>query len=885
MISVHTIEALTESETRFRGTFENAAVGIAHIGLDGAWVRVNQRLCDIIGSTREELLGRRYQDITHPDDLEPDLIDARRLMAGEIGSYSREMRYLRRDGSRVWVKVTRSLTQGAAGTPDYFILVVDDISLPKQMEHALAESEARYRLVADHTYDWECWVGPDGALRYVSPSCQRIAGRSAEEFLADPGLLLAITHPADRPAVGAHLAGESSQAEPQQIQFRILTPDQEIRWVEHACQPVYTEDGSFAGRRASIRDITDRKQAEEVLRRREAQLAALAENSPDIIARFDRSLRHLYVNAAVERATGRPPQDFLGKTNEELGMPPHVCKAWRQTLGEVLRTGETRNTELAFPAPDGERYYSLRAVPELAPDGSVATVLATTRDETARRQAEAQTRLLAAVVETSQDFIGIANLEGQALYLNRAGQALVGLADDTAARATRIEDYLFPEDIPFVRETVMPAILREGHWAGEFRFRHFRTGESIAVHWDVVRIDNPDTGEPVRLATVTRDIRKDKAVEEAQREADRRKDEFLAVLGHELRNPMAPIRSAVEIMQRLCPGDPQIRWALGVLDRQTAHMSRLLDDLLDVSRIVRGRLKLNRRPINVADVISQAVEGVAHLIEERHHRFMVEPPTEYLEVDADPVRLAQVLLNLLSNAANYTDEGGEIQLIAAGAADEVVLTVRDTGRGIRPELIRRIFDPFSQGERRQVAREHTGLGLGLTIASRLVEMHGGHMEATSDGPGRGSQFRVHLPRLLQPAAHQTETKDPQEVRLPSLRVLVVDDNPDVANAMALVLKMMGQDAKVALSGTQALDMARELRPQLALLDIGMPQMDGLELARRLRQAYPNEDLRIIAMSGYGHDEAIARSLAAGFDDHLVKPVDSQLLRAVLAKAT
>ncbi len=746
----------------------------------------------------------------------------------------------------------------------------------------LGASEEDYRLVADYTFDWESWFGPDGALRWMSPSCERTTGHPPASFLANPDLLLEIAHPEDRPELAAHLREGLRDPEAKRLRFRIIRVDGEMRWMEHVCQPVYRPSGEFAGRRGSTRDITETIETEETLRRREQEFATLADNSPDLVARFDRSLRHLYVNAAVERVTGRPRSDFLGRTNEELGMPPALCGRWSATLHDVFESGEPRALEFSFPTSDGDRYFSLRAVPERGADGTVETALCTTRDETERRQAESRARSLAKVVESSSDFIGVAALDGQAIYLNQAGQALVGLSGDAAVQASRVEDYLFPEDLPFVRETVLPTVIAQGRWAGEFRFRHFVTGEAIDVHWDVVRIDDAETGAPVRLATVTRDIRDRKAAEASLLEAGRRKDEFLAVLGHELRNPMAPIRNAVDVLRLvLGDADPRVGWAVGVLDRQTAHLGRLLDDLLDVSRIVRGKLELKRGPVEVRDVVRHALDGVAPLLAQRRHRLEAEDPPAGLLVEGDLVRLSQILLNLLLNAAKYTAGGGEIRLTTEAEGGEVRIRIRDTGLGISPQRIDEIFTPFSQGPRPD-GGPPSGLGLGLTISRRLAELHGGHLTVRSDWPRPGSEFTLHLPRLAGVQGASPQEPAPGNAGQ-GVQVLVVDDNPDVAGALALLLEVLGCQTQVAASGDEALALAERQCPRVALLDIGLPGMDGLEVARRLRQRYPNPDrLLLVAVTGYGHAEARERSRAAGFDLHLAKPVDLPTLESLLA---
>lgn len=862
--------------------YDNAPIGLCILDRDLRYQRINRRLAEINGIPAADHLGRTLREVL------PDLADEletgmRRVI--ETGEPALDIEGVgetpaRPGVRRTWIESWLPL-KDADGSIRGINVVAQEVTDERLALAELAESRELYRLVADYTYDWEYWIGPGGELRWTSPSCERITGHAAADFLADPGLVTRIVIPKDRQRVRRHR--RDLRGDPKRLRYRIQRADGAIRWLEHVCHPVFTPDRGFSGRRVSVRDVTEAKNAEIALRRREQVFQSLVENSPDIIARFDRSLRHLYVNAAVVAATGRPPSEFLGKTNEELGMPPALCARWAEVTNAVFRDAQEKNLDFSFPAPDGERFYSMRAVPELAPDGSVETVLSATRDVTARRAAEARAATLATVVETSTDFIGLAELDGRAIYLNRAGKALVGLADDDAVLATRIEDYLFPEDLPFVRDTVLATVMAEGRWAGDFRFRHFRTGEAIEVHWFTVRIDDPETGQPRQLATVTRDIRQQKAFEAALLEADRRKDEFLSVLGHELRNPMAPIRNAIELLQRLVPGDePRTDWALQVLDRQTAHLGRLLDDLLDVSRIVRGKLKLERRPIVLRGIIEQVADGVRPLVGERRQRLDVDLPDPAVVVDGDPVRLHQILLNLLLNAAHYTQEGGEIRIAVDLDPARVIVRVQDNGPGIAPERIEELFNPFSQGETDDRPSPR-GLGLGLTISRRLAELHGGRLDATSAWPDPGSTFSLSLPRLAADW-RMPEASPPEPARrTTSLPVLVVDDKLDVASALAMLLQVLGYQVETALSGAQALALVEEWRPRVALVDIGLPDMDGLELARRLRERFPTrEQLLLVAVTGYGHDEARARSLAAGFDEHLAKPVDLGTLQALLA---
>jgi len=371
-------------------------------------------------------------------------------------------------------------------------------------------------------------------------------------------------------------------------------------------------------------------------------------------------------------------------------------------------------------------------------------------------------------------------------------------------------------------------------------------------------------------------------------DADRRKNEFLAMLAHELRNPLAPIRSAVHVLRLLGSADPQVRWAQDVIDRQVQQMVRLVDDLLDVSRITRGKITLQTEPVDLGAVVARAVETSRPLIDQREHQLTVSLPREPVRVEADATRLAQVLANLLNNAAKYTEKGGYIGLGATLEDGEAVVRVRDSGMGIPAEMLSSIFDLFTQVDR-ALDRSQGGLGIGLTLVRRLVEMHRGTVQAFSAGPGRGSEFVVRLPALPdarpRPAACNGIVEARRASEGPPHRVLVVDDNVDGAESVALLLRLFGHEVRVAHDGLAALAAVEAFRPEVVLLDIGLPGMDGLEVARTLRQQPDLKDVLLVALTGYGREEDRRRTQEAGFDVHLVKPVHANDLPPLLARAS
>lgn len=383
-------------------------------------------------------------------------------------------------------------------------------------------------------------------------------------------------------------------------------------------------------------------------------------------------------------------------------------------------------------------------------------------------------------------------------------------------------------------------------------------------------------------------------VELALKEADRHKDEFLAMLAHELRNPLAPIHNALALMGRTSVTDPQLLWSRDVIARQVVHLTRLVDDLLDVSRITRGKINLNKEILDLGTLVARTVETVQPLLEERGHTLTVEIPDAVLAVIGDPTRLTQALGNVLSNAAKYTDRGGRIALSAARSGSEVLIRVRDNGIGIPPDLMPMIFNLFTQLDRTS-GLPQSGLGIGLALVQRLVEMHGGSVTAHSDGLGRGSEFVIRLPLFIHDPAGESDTKLHTRSALEQSminaegtatrtqrRILVADDNNDALESLATLLQLSGHEVYTAANGAIALESAEQNRPEVALLDIGMPKLDGYEVARRIRAQPWGQHITLVALTGWGQDSDRRRSQEAGFDSHLVKPLDLDKLTELLA---
>jgi PAS domain S-box-containing protein len=391
-------------------------------------------------------------------------------------------------------------------------------------------------------------------------------------------------------------------------------------------------------------------------------------------------------------------------------------------------------------------------------------------------------------------------------------------------------------------------------------------------------------GNVVRWFGTNTDIEVQKRSEDALKQANRHKDEFLAMLAHELRNPLSPIRNAVHLLKHLGPDNAMLVDARDMIDRQVTHLVRLVDDLLDISRITRGKIDLRKQPVDLRLVLDRAVESVKPLLDAKRHELTVTMPHQPVMVETDSTRLAQVVRNLHNNSAKYTEEGGRIWLTLDQSREDAAIRVRDNGMGIAPDLLPEIFDLYTQGER-TLDRAQGGLGVGLALVRRLVEMQGGTVTAQSEGPGQGSEFIVYLPRMTH---ENTFEPSPASSEAPnhtsgSPRILVIDDNVDAARSLTLLLRHLGHEVQSAHDGVEALELARKFRPAIVFCDIGLPGIDGYEVARRLRVLPEARDAALIALTGYGQEQDRIDAATAGFHMHLLKPIGVDVLHDVLKK--
>ncbi len=716
---------------------------------------------------------------------------------------------------------------------------------------------------------------------------------------------------------------------------------------------------------------------------------------------FDADWRISYMNASAEQQLGRPRSGMLGRTWREA-FPEAAGNAADRMYRRVMQS--RRPERMEFFSEHYARWVEISASP--VAQGGLAVYF---RDISDRKRTEADLRLLAAVVENTSDFVGLCTPDMKPFHVNEAGRRMVGL-EGADVSATSVLDYFWPEDLPRIQNEAIPALLRDGRWSGEVRFRHFVTGKAIHTMWNAfvirgtdgtplawatispnledvhrteaklgalienlpvgigtsdlegnilslndaalrlydidsrearftswrevvktydirsvdgaplplrdwpvakalrgefvsgyeVRLVNRCTGTerivaystfPVRggdgameqLVYLVQDVTEQRRNEHALRlanerlhESAKRKDDFIATLAHELRNPLAPISNAVAILHLKMPADPVLQSAYEVVERQLRHMVRLIDDLLDVSRVTSGKLKLRRERVDLARVFEQALETSRPYL--RGHELTIALPPRPVWVDADPVRMCQVLANLLNNAGKYTPAGGKIFVVIEQQGERAVVRVRDTGIGIAADYLPHVFEMFSQATP-ALERPEGGLGIGLALARALVQMHGGSIVAASGGPGAGSEFTVSLPAAQEQPARPCDAAAvaPRKAQ----RILVVEDNLDTAASLAALLRLDGHTVEVANDGRAALDAAAAFHPDTVLLDIGLPGMNGYDTCRALRAAPGGQAIRIAALTGWGQEADQRRAREAGFDAHLVKPVRHDVLLQLL----
>ena len=890
---------LRQTEIELATTLRNVGDGVISTNLAGSIRFMNKVAERLTGWTEQSARGSRIEDVFRIVNEE-----TRATVANPVQSILRHGKFvglanhtvlISRDGVERAIADSGAPIVNDAGKLCGAVLVFRDVAEERHAERTLRMRESELRIISDYARLPIARCDQRHHYLYVNRAYAERLGLTPEQCVGKHIREIAgeAAYESVRAHIEAALGGEV-------VEFEARIPYQgfSTRFMRCIYAPERDEDGNIRSFVAAVTDITDRKASEDALRASEARFRAVQETSIDgfMILESVRNeagqiaeFRWIHANEAAARIIGKPHSWFRGRYllqehpgNRDLGLFDAYVR--------VVETGAPFTKEFQY-SQDGIEAY-LRVVAAKSEDGFAVTFA----DLSERRRAEEQ------LENRERQFVGLANAIPQLAwtetaagvheYFNRGWYAYTGLSEAEALRPDAWRKVLHTDDAPRVIVSWARSLRTGEAFESEFRLRR----HDGAYRWFLARAiaDRSEQDKILQWFGTCTDIDASKRTEEALRkteaalrEADLRKDVFLATLSHELRNPLAPIRTAARLLDspHLDPCD--LSRAKTIISRQVVHMSSLLDDLLDVSRITRGVLLLKKQYVPLRGLLDAAVETAQPLIDARGHRLMLDLSGQPLLLEVDPVRITQVVSNLLTNAAKYTNERGRIVLESRLESQAVIISVRDNGIGLAAEMTTRVFEMFTQVEA-DSERSEGGLGIGLALVKGLVELHGGRIEARSAGIGQGCEFIISLPRSL--IVHRQADLQPVPARSQSgarapRRVLVADDNRDGAETLAMMLKLSGHEVHIAHSGADALEVASRLRPAISILDIGMPGLTGYEVARRIRREAWGARMVLVAVTGWGQEEDKRRAQAAGFDHHLTKPMDLAVLEEILGRAT
>ena len=901
-------------------------------------VTLSERAAEIFGvAPRQRITWTALQERLHPVDRDRARAEVERVIAERL-SYAIEYRVERDGGDVIWVGALGRGVYDDAGQVTGMYGVVQDVSERKRLEQSLRDSEARFRSLMEQAPFSIQVFDADGRTLRVNRAWEDLWGATLEE-LAQYNILhdAQLERMGVMPQIRAAFAGVPSTVpairyDPNETLPDITRHDDPVRWVAAVAYPIRDDAGVVRQVVLVHDDVTARHRAEDALRRSEERLRLALDAGRMGVWDWNVRTGGLEWSDSLEPLHGLAPGTFEGTFEHFVGLVhPDDRDGVAAAIQSALERRGSFQTEFRNRRGDGSVHWIAGSGQVLTDEaGEPVRMIGIGMDVTARRRREQTARFLSAAsaalaeivdfestlqkvaalaVPAFADWAAVDVLEpdgslrrvamahhdpqrvadARALHRRWPGRPDAPLGPAHIVRTGRPQlvqlDARMLEDAvgdPEAREAIaalglrsfigVPLTLR-GKVRGAITFVTAESGRTS---------DEADLEVARELAHRTAVAIENAELYEEMREADRRKDEFLATLAHELRNPLAPLRSGLDVLDvsgSMTPGSTQVRAMMG---RQVEHLVRLVDDLLDVSRITRNRLELRREPLALADVIQSAVETSSPLIGRAGNPLTVDVPAAPIHVLGVRVRLAQVFSNLLNNAAKYTPAGGAITLRVAREGDRAVVRVRDRGLGIPADALDTVFDMFTQVHRATVQAQG-GLGIGLTLVRRLVELHGGTVEAHSDGPGTGSEFVVRLPVLATGAEPAAPPARAAALPAAPRRVLVVDDNVDAARSLEMMLGLMGHDVRTSHDGPEALAQARAFRPELVLLDIGLPSMSGYDVCRALRAEPWGDEAVLVALTGWGQEEDRRRSDEAGFDDHVVKPVSAERLADLLQR--
>ncbi len=869
-------------ERRLQSFIDHAPVAVAMFDRKMRYVAASRRWVD----DWPIILGRCHYDL-FPDQPEHWRDAHARALAGETMT-AEEDRFDQPDGTTRWFRWEVQPWRDADGAIGGVVVFYEEITERKQAEERMklgAEVAGLGLIEVDYTQN----------LCRVSAEAAQLFGLGDAPMTATRDELHALVHPDDQAEMARRIEEALDPAGPGwfEMDLRIVRPGQATRWLRIRLRVRFSGEGKArrpVGSLLAALDVTAECSALEVARRSEEFTREVLDALPQHVAVLDSAGKIVAVNEPWRQYArdggGLERRVSLGANYLD------VCRAAaaggdqaaQETLEglEAVVHGARAAYEAEYPChpPGGLRWFLMQAK-RFARGGLVVSHSDVTQRRLVKEALRASEQLFRKIFEHAATGVAIADAQGRLQQCNPAFCALVGYAPERLVGKS-FADLAHPDDRP-AKLDELASLLRGASPVLQLETRYLRRDGGEVWVREFVSLLRDEEGRPSNIVALTTDVTARRRMEEALREADRRKDEFLATLAHELRNPLVPIRNAVHVLGKTIDKGSDVGALHAMMERQVKHLVRLVDDLMEVSRVTRGKIELRRARIDLSAAVAQALEISEAAIRAGGHKLAVTQAQEPLPLDADMVRLAQVFANLLNNAAKYTPRGGRIELSTRREGDEAVVTVRDTGVGIPPEMLPRVFDMFTQVEG-AARRAPGGLGIGLALVRSLVELHGGRVEAQSAGPGKGSVFTVRLPLAADCCAATADVAQMRPTPLRGRRLLVVDDNRDVADSLGTLLRCLGAQVRVAYDGDSALELYDAFRPSAVLLDLGMPGMSGFEIAKRLR-ARVGDAVTLIAVTGWGQEDDRRRSREAGFDAHLVKPIDPEALQEELTRAS
>jgi PAS domain S-box-containing protein len=766
------------------------------------------------------------------------------------------------------------------------VLLVRNVTEAVRARDRVDESERELRAFFDALPTGAVQLASDGRYLRVNDAYCSLTGYGREELLAGltPG---ALVHPEDLAKHRAFLDSvQSGPAEPQSVENRLVRKDGSVIWIRVTGSAIRDADGRFLRTVEVVENITDRVHAQQQLRESEERLSLAMEASGNFLWDWDLKTDRAYVSGNLLELWGFSEADLLHASElfRTTIHPDDQARIERETLEQLARPEGRAVVEYRVKRPSGEYVWVHGVVLVMSrdADGMPTRVFGVVADITERKLVEQQLRESEARFRTMADsapiMIWVAGSDGANQFVNRAYREFYGRPSAGEIEDSNWQVLLHPDDAAAFLSRVRAMLKAHAPFQGEVRVRH-ADGSWRWIDARAVPRFSP-AGEFLGLVGTSSDITQRKEMEQAIADANRRKDEFLAVLSHELRNPLAPVRSSLAVLSRAEPGGEQARRMLAIIDRQVNHLVRLVDDLLDVTRISRGKVQLQLERLELGGLVRRTVEDHRSAFAARGVELEARVTTSPMLMMADRTRLAQLIGNLLGNAAKFTPTGGRVDVSLEREGQQAVLKVTDTGVGISRAVLERLFEPFMQADR-TLDRAHGGLGLGLAVVKGLVELHRGTVSAASSGAGAGAEFTVRLPVE---AADSVEEEEAALERASPRRVLIIEDNADAALALREVLEMDGHEVEVAADGPGGLAKARRFQPEIVFCDIGLPGMDGYAVARAFRADASLAGAFLVALSGYALPEDLQRARDAGFDRHLPKPPDLEQLEAVISIA-